>query len=145
MNDVGQAIRKGFFNALNGNITIEGGIIPIVDEKLDLQITEQDYYMLIGDQNENPANNKCAWAREVDVTITIANRRKATNSKTGVESVSDQMLQIIFPTRTSFGISVSSPFSLSYVRLTNSSYNLSPIEGGFLITKQLVFKTRITQ
>jgi hypothetical protein len=148
MNDAGQAIRKGFYNALNNAIAIPGDPInkvPVVDEKLDLNITEHDLYMLIGGQQAAAANTKSTWGKEVDLNITIVNRRKATNTKTIIEDIADQMLQILFPTRTTFGLSVSAPFRLSYVKYISDSYTFEKIADGWQISKQMIFKARITQ
>jgi hypothetical protein len=145
MNDAGQAVRKGFYEALNGQITIEGSPIPIVDEKLDLNITEHTLYMLIGGQQATGANTKTTWGKEVDLNITVVNRRKATNTKTIIEDIADQMLQILFPTRTTFGLSVGAPFNLSYVKYISDSYTFEKITDGWQISKAMIFKTRITQ
>lgn len=148
MNDVGEAARKGFYNALNNVIAIPGdpvNKVPIVDEKLDLNITENDLYMLIGGQQETATNTKTTWGNEVDLSITIVNRRKATNSKTTIENIADQMLQILFPTRTTFGLSVDAPLRLSYTKYMNSQYTFEKLVDGWQINKQLIFKTRITQ
>jgi hypothetical protein len=148
MNDEGQAVRKGFFNALNDAIAVPGDPIqkvPIVDEKLDLNITEHDLYMLIGGQQAITANTKQTWGKEIDLNITVVNRRKATNTKTIIENIADQMLQILFPTRTSFGLSIEAPFNLSYVKYISNSYTFEKLADGWQISKQMIFKTRITQ
>lgn len=145
MNDVGEAVRKGFYDALNGQITFDGAPIPIVDEKLDLNITDNDLYMLIGGQQATVVNTKSTWAKEADLNITIVNRRKATNTKTTIENIADQMLQILFPTRTTFGLSIGSPFNLSYVKYVSDSYTFEKLAEGWQISKQMIFKIRITQ
>lgn len=148
MRDVGTAIRKSYYNALNEQVFIEGSPIPIVDEKLDQNITEHDLYMLIGAQTENGTDNKTHWVREVDITIMVVNRRKATNTKTLVEDICNQIMQVLFPAKNTVTLSIENPFKLSYARLLN------PGEYGFLkndttgiyqISKQLTFRNRITQ
>lgn len=148
MNDAGQAVRTGFYNALNNAVDIPGDPInkvPIVDEKLDLNITEHDLYMLIGGQQASAANTKSTWGKEVDLNITVVNRRKATNTKTIIENIADQMLQILFPTRTTFGLSINAPFNLSYVKYVSDSYTFEKTQDGWQISKAMIFKTRITQ
>lgn len=150
MKDVGTVVRKAFYNALNNQVAVPGDPIakvPIVDEKLDLNITETDLYMLIGEQSEDreATQIKGYKASETLITITIVNRRKATNSKTLVEQVSDDMLGIIFPTTNGFGISLDSAFNLSYVKTTGSEYSFGKTDDGFSIIKKTTFKTRITQ
>ena len=148
MTDPGQAVRKAFFDALNNQINNPENSatkVPVVDEKLDGNITEHDLYMLIGGQQETSVNNKTTWADEVDLSITIVNRRKATNSKTTIEHITTQMLQILFPDRLTYGITVSNPFRLSYVKKVNGQYAFVRLADGWQISKPIIFKTRITQ
>lgn len=148
MNDFGKAVRTAFFTALNQAVTSPeggGGFIPVVDQKLDEQITEHDLYILIGAQNETPGAVKTVWAKEVDLTVTICNRRKSTNSKVLVEDIASQISTILFPSRTSFGITLAAPFKLSYVKETNAEYEFFKLESGWQVTKQTTFKTRLTQ
>ena len=148
MNDAGEVVRKAFYVALYNAVAIPGDPInkvPIVDEKLDLNITEHDLYMLIGGQQATAANTKSTWAKEVDLNITVVNRRKATNTKTTIENIADQMLQILFPTRTEFGLSIGAPFNLSYVKYVSDSYAFEKLADGWQISKAMIFKTRITQ
>lgn len=149
MTDPGQAVRKSFYDAINNQIdNPENPVnkIPVVDEKLDLNITEHDLYILIGNQSDSPGGVKTVWAHEVDLTLTIVNRRKATNSKTLIENIATQIYQILFPTRTSFGITIPSPFKLSYVkRQPAAEYQFERTADGWTISKAVPFKTRITQ
>jgi len=145
MRDIGTPVRKAFFNALSGNVSIEAGAIPVVDEKLDARITETNLYILIGAQNETDKSNKTNWVGEVDILLTIVNRRKATNTKTIVESIAEQILQILFPTRTTLGLSVEEPYHLSWCRSVERDYSFSKIEDGFEIAKRLNFRLRIVQ
>lgn len=148
MNDSGQVVRKAFFNALNDQISNPENSstkIPIVDEKLDLNITEADLYLLIGGQVSTAGNNKQVWADEVDLNITIVNRRKATNSKTTIETIAGDVLQVLFPTRTTFGINIETPFKLSFVKKVSDSYVFDKQADGWEIKKSIIFKTRVTQ
>ena len=146
MIDIGQKLRKSYFDALDGNLTWDGGAVPVVDEKLDVQITDQDVYIIMTAQNEVDANNKTYWARECDIELRIINRRKATNTKEVVENVSDQVLTLLYPTKNTTVLAIDSPLSLTYSRLTNAEYDpLAQTEDGFVISKKLVFKNRITQ
>lgn len=147
MRDTGQVVRKAFFDALNNQVDNPENSavkIPIVDEKLDLNITEADLYMLIGGQQATPANTKQSWADEVDLNITIVNRRKATNSKTTIETIANDVLGIIFPSRTSFGIIISSPFKLSIVKRISDNYVFEQTPDGWEIKKSIIIRTRIT-
>lgn len=146
MLDVGQKLRASYFDALDGNLTWDGAAVPVVDEKLDTQITDQDVYIIMTSQNEIDANNKSYWARECDIELVIVNRRKATNTKEVVEDVSNQVLTLLFPDKNTTVLSIASPLALTYARLTSAEYNpLVQTEDGFQISKKLIFKNRITQ
>lgn len=145
MIDIGTPARKAFFDALNEQVAnTEGGIIPIVDEKLDARITEHDLYILIGAQNETGRDNKTNWVGEVDILLTVYNRRKTTSTKTVIEDIARQILSIVFPTRTTLGITISPPYNLTYARLTDRDYAFEKVESGFEIAKRMTFKMRIT-
>lgn len=148
MNDSGKEVRTAFYNALNNQVSNPENSatkVPIVDEKLDLNITEADLYMLIGGQQSLPANTKQSWVDEVDLNITIVNRRKATNSKTTIETIAADVLRIVFPTRTSFGITINAPFRLSIVKRISDSYQFNQTADGWEIKKSIILRTRITQ
>lgn len=148
MNDTAGAIRKAYFEALNNMVANpDGGVtaIPVVDEKLDLNITEHDLYILISGQAGTPRDVKNMWVKEEDINITVVNRRKATNSKLLIENIADQILTIIFPTRTTNGLSIESPFKLTYARLINDQTNFEKLQDGWQVSKSLIFKNHITQ
>lgn len=148
MNDTAGAIRKAYFEALNSQVNHpEGGpaLIPVVDQKLDLLITEHDLYILISGQAGTPRDVKSMWAKEEDINITVVNRRKATNSKLLVENIADQILTIILPTRTTNGLAIEAPFKLTYARLISDQTNFDKTNDGWAVSKSLIFKNHITQ
>lgn len=145
MIDVGTPIRKSYFNVLNEQVMFNDAIIPIVDEKLDARVTEHTLYMLIDSQEERPGDNKTRYACEVDLTITVINRRQVTNSKTAVEDIAGQMLALLFPAKNQWAISVAAPLSLTYARLLEASYRFEKTDDGFNIMKRMTFRNRITQ
>jgi hypothetical protein len=144
MRDIGTPARKAIYNALFDQVVIDSGKIPIVDEKLDARISETNLYILIGAQDEQEKGNKTNWVGEVDILLTVVNRRKATNTKTIVESITDQIKQILFPTRTTLGVTLESPFQLSWMRSINRDYQFTKVEDGFEIAKRLTYRLRIT-
>jgi hypothetical protein len=148
MNDSGGKIRKAYYEALFEQVSHPEGaatFIPVVDEKLDLNITEHDLYILISGQAGTPKEVKCMWAKEEDINITVVNRRKATNSKLLIENISDQILTIILPTRTTNGLSIEAPFKLTYARLISDQTNFERIADGWQVSKSLIFRNHITQ
>ena len=145
MRDFGQVVRKGFYDALKNVIIVNNTTLPIVDQKLDVNLSEADLYILIGAQNETPVNTKSYFASEVDLVISVVNKRKSTNTKTLIEDAFNQILQIVFSDRLSYGVTVTAPFKLSYIKKNDGQYSFIKDEVGFQISKEITFKTRIIQ
>jgi hypothetical protein len=148
MIDTGQQLRASYVAALNGNLSYEGSPVPIVDEKLDVQISEHDIYVMCMDQVEDAeaVKVKSHFSNETLLTLMVINQRRSTNTKEVVENVSNQILNILFPTVTTVGFTLSSPLKLVYAHYVNGEYN--PVvqnEQGFIISKKLLFKNRLTQ
>lgn len=145
MIDIGTQLRKSYYDVLHDQVLVNSGEVPIVDEKLDTQLSEHDLYMLIDAQAERPTDNKTKYASEIDITIRIVNRRQATNSKTAVEDIANQMLTLLFPAKNQWALTVSDPLHLTYARLQEADYEFQKTDAGFNIMKRMVFRNRITQ
>lgn len=146
MRDAGTAIRKAFFNALGGEVEIEGSKIPFVDEKVDEEITEHDLYVAMSTQRDEYRGNKSYFASEIIISLVILQRSNATVKKSDVESVSNQIMQIVIPSVGSHGLTIESPFRITYLKKDNSQTEAARLEDGtYVIAKQLNFRIRITQ
>lgn len=146
MIDVGQKLRKAYFDLLDGNITYGGKTVPVVDEKLEMNINDTELYVIFTSQNEVNVNTKSNWIREVEMAIRVVNYRQSTNTKEAVENVSSQILNILFPTKNTNSVSLDSPLKLSMAVLMNSEYNpVVQTENGFFVSKVLVIKNRVIQ
>lgn len=148
MKDIGTLLRQAYFEALQGQVVYEGNAIPFVDEKLDIDINEQNIYVLFTTQDEEGSGvqNKTKFVSEVLLKMVIVNQRQATNTKETVEDISNQILETLFPSRTQWNLSLDNPLSLTYARFVSGQYNpLVQTDQGFQISKVLTFKNRITQ
>lgn len=146
MIDIGQKLRKAYFNVLSGHLFYNGSPVPVVDEKIESNIAENELYVMFMTQNEQNMNTKTYWGRECELVVTIVNHRLATNTKEAVENVSTQILELLFPSRNSNALNLESPLKLSLAYLTNAEYNpLTKTDTGFFVSKVLVFKNRVIQ
>lgn len=146
MRDAGTAIRKAYFEALDNKIFIEGAPVPVVDEKLDEQITEQDIYITLSTQSENVRSNKVYFASEINISVVIVQRSGSAVNKSTVEYVSDEILKIALPSVGNNGLTIDSPFRLTYVKQDTSQTEAAALTlGSFVVAKQLNFRNRITQ
>ena len=56
-----------------------------------------------------------------------------------------QGLEISLPARTTNGLTIESPFKLTYARLINDQTNFERLQDGWQVSKSLIFKNHITQ
>lgn len=147
MNDIGQKLRKSYFQALNGNITYEGGVIPIVDEKLDANITTHDIYVLMQEQNETEVPNRTIPITDCDMNMRIVARLSDSGNKEVVENISNQILNLLFPVYNRNALTIDSPLILLYAKKTGAEYLplIKGQDGNFISSKTLTIKNRITQ
>lgn len=146
MRDAGTSLRKSFFEALDNQIFVEGAAIPVVDEKLDEQITEQDIYIALTTQTDNDRSNKSYFAHEIDIATLIVQRTKAAISKATIEYVNDRILQIILPSVGNHGLTIDAPFRVTYVKQVSGQTQTARLDNGdYVIAKQTNFRNRITQ
>lgn len=146
MIDYDTGLRKGYYDVLNGNVTVNGSVIPVVDEKLDTQLTEHDIYIKLTTQNVTQGNNKSYFAANVDLNIDIVQRTDTVASKLTIDDVADQVYTLLFPTRNTTAIVLPSPLKLTFAHLQNSTTEPTRKETvGFITIKTLTFLNRVTQ
>lgn len=145
MRDPGFYIRKAYKNALTGNVTNKGSAVPVVDEKLHENMRD-DIYIMFSTQSEEDKPNKSYFASVVNLAVLIVNRKESAVQKSVVEDVSNQILQIIIPTITTHGLTIDSPFKISFVKRDSTNTGGAKLDDGdFIIVKQINFRNRITQ
>lgn len=144
MRDVGTPLRKGYYNALDGNLTIGATNIPVYDGKVEGSISH-DVYVLIQDSSTVSKNSMDHFAYETTITIDIKQRLKAVVSHEQIETISDQIHQIVKPTPRTLGVTIDSPFKLIIIAVDNNNTD-RPAEvntGEFMVSKSLRFRNHI--
>lgn len=144
MRDVGTAVRKAIYTAIYGNVKWEGAAVPVADEKLDKLITDSNLYILFDTQTETQINVKCHYATSVNLNIRVVQKRQATNSKTVVEDLANQIMQILKPTKLATGFTLPAPFKLSLFNISSAEYQFTEDQNGFIIWKLITTTTRLT-
>jgi len=146
MLDEGSAIRKSYADALEGNITYNAAVIPVVDDKVKMD-TKPDLYVRVTSQSATPKNGLHYWANDVDVVLDIINVRENTGNRKWVESIANQIKTIVLPTRNTYGITIAAPFKLIQVKvIADDSDPLTKVEANtYFINKRLVFRNHIIQ
>jgi hypothetical protein len=146
MRDSGYQLRKAFFDALNGVVEFNSTAVPVVDGKLETLPTD-GVFIVFGDQTDTDKSNKNSYAIETIFDLAVVDKRKSTGSKKDVEEVCDAVLQVIKPTLNTHGLTIASPFKITYVKfLTGLAASVAMSElNQFIQVKRIQFIIRITQ
>lgn len=146
MLDYDTGLRKGYYDVIRGNVFIGGSEIPVVDEKLDSQLTEHDIYIKLTTQNAVQQNNKKYFAANVDLNIDIVQITASVASKLTVDDVADQVYGLLFPTRKQIAVELDPPLKLAQAYMQNSTTEPTREHTkGFLTIKTLTFFNRVIQ
>ena len=142
MTDFGTKLREAYVAALDG-ILYGGASVPIVDDKLE--ITSQ-VYMRLTTQNMTSANTKSYFAGECDVLIQVISTQKSAVAKSIVEAICTDIMNILFPSVATNGLSIGGSYKISYAKLTNSTNTTAiQVADGIEISKTLTIKNRVIQ
>lgn len=114
----------------------------MADEKIEV---ESDFYIYFGSQSDTIVPNKTRFIGLVNLEVVIVQRSKTVIDKSPVEAAANQILQIIFPTPGTFGVSLNDPYSLTYVKFSSGQTLAQETDKGFIQTKTITFTNRITQ
>lgn len=148
MREAGTQVRTSIYNALNGNVTIDTDPVGVFDGKFEeIANIDEGVWIIIGEQTSNDQSNKHQFASEEGIEILIANKTKNVGGKEIVESVSDEVMDIILPTVSTHGLTIASPFSIVFVKYDNSRANKvdQAIAKQFDNLKTLNFLIRVIQ
>jgi hypothetical protein len=145
MRDSGYKLRKAFFTALDGQLTINSNALPVVDGKLE-SLPADGVFVVFGDQSDEDKSNKGAFVVQTTFDLAVVDKRKATSSKKDVEDVCDQILQIIKPNIAGHGLTIESPFVITSLKyLSGLAVSVEVALNEFIQVKRIQFIIRITQ
>lgn len=101
MIEVNRLFRKAAFEALSGNLTYEGGQVPVYDEKLGAETN--NIYVLLQSQSTTNSNTFSSFATAGTLVIQVVHKSWDGVTKDVIENITGQILQILFPTPQSSG------------------------------------------
>lgn len=146
MMDSGTQLRRAYYTALNGNLTVNGGPVPVFDGKVEGSITN-DVYVLFTQQDSTSKNSMSHFAVETIIGIDIKQRIPSSVSNEDIEDVANQILQIVKPTPRTLGVSLTAPLSLVIIKVENNDNNRAQQidTNNFMVTKSLRLRNHIVQ
>lgn len=96
MRDVSGAIRKKYFELLNGVITYDSIAVPVYNKYLPNTITAP-YYIVIDTISSVNIATKTSHITDTSVQLSIFTKDTTANSGKAVDYIADQIYQIIWP------------------------------------------------
>lgn len=147
MRDYGLVVRKAFYDKLNGQINSgpDNFIVPVVDEKVEND-QNSDLFIALKSQNVTQQDSKSTKRAVCQINLDIVQFTKTAASKTLLDYIADQILFLIYPNERMHSLQAIEGYQISVSKL--DSMETSPfqaVDGGFLITKTLIFSNRINQ
>ena len=146
MKDHGTALRTGYVEAFVDNLDLNGIKVPIVDGMVS-QLPAIGIFGVFGSQQDTDKSNKDKWVFETSLDFAIVDKRKVSAGKKDVESIGDQVLQIVFPTIKTYGIIIAAPFNITFIKYLSGvaeDVMLDSMNHPVMI-KRFQFINRITQ
>lgn len=125
MKNVMKPVIDAWFDLLDGNIVIGDDVIPVFKE--DPANYTTGHYVLLQAESETDDSNKTAFVTNPVVVVDIVTVHSVSVKRSVVESIDDQIRQIVWPTRkcalvtTGFQISNVTPSSANYLEEDDGS------------------------
>lgn len=110
----------GYYQCLAGNITYNGAPVNVYNVAVDSG--DKFHYILIRPESESDGSNKSSFVTNPVVVIDIVTVHDGSIDASVVESIDDQIRQLLFPTRNAIGIEIDADFQLLNVIARNSTY-----------------------
>lgn len=109
MKDTKKILRTAIYNAL-GSITYNSVAVPVKEEKLNSTQAPDVYILLMNQQETAVERNSSAWITRSEIDIQIIQKTAFGVSKDPIDTVYESVLEVIFPTIGTIGITVPAGF-----------------------------------
>ena len=116
MRDTMDILEMAVYNALNGQLSYNSVNIPVYDEKRRVGQSDNIYVILSTQQESEIETNDCAFVTLSSIDIEILHKTDYEVSKTVINNISNQILQILIPTQVTTGLAGVSGYQLLHVR-----------------------------
>lgn len=120
MIEVNKLFRKAVYEALNGNLTFDAAIVPVFDEKV-IQAEGNSQYVILQSQSNTQQNTFSSFNTDTTLIIQVVAKSWDGVSKDPIDDISNQILQILFPTPNTTGLITQAGIQICNARLQSSS------------------------
>lgn len=144
MRNTKKKIREAYYNALSGSITLNGAPVPVVSGFTNAENILANH-IIIDEMNETEKDStQQSWGNETIVQLQLVSFALNSVSFDDLDEMEDQILQILFPTQKTVGISVT---GFELLNLTKDSSNdiVEQDEAGSVVRRIIRFRQDIRQ
>lgn len=127
MKDTKKILRHAVFNALDGNITLNGNPVPVYDEKNG----NESVYILLSNQQEFDDSPDGSFITRSTIDYEVVQQTGFSVSKDAIDDINEQILDIIIPTQGTTGLTIPTGFQFHHVKRESSrslAFEISPTE-----------------
>lgn len=127
MKDTKRILRQAIFNALDGNITLNGNPVPVYDEKNE----NENVYILLSNQQEFDDSPDGSFITRSTIDYEVVQQTGYSVSKDDIDDINEQILEILIPTQGTTGLTIPSGFQFHNVKRESSrslAFEISPTE-----------------
>ena len=138
-------LRHACGDLLDGNLSWQGVNVPVSDEKRRIG-DDVTLYVTFGTQTESDDNTSDAFITDSSIEIQILHKTEFEVSKDALDTVSNQILEILMPTASTDGFEVQNLFQITCVRRTNAiTRNFSISDSQTIVGKIITITCKIVQ
>lgn len=146
MRDAQYPLRMAIYGVLTGNLTYDGDVVKLYDEKKKVGSTD-NVYILMGTQLSTPTDdNDCAWITTETIDLEILHRSEYEVTKDFIDQLSGQMYELLMPTKLTSSLPDPNLMSIQYFDLQRAltrSVEISSTET--IISKIITFTCKVIQ
>jgi len=147
MRDTHYLIRRAFYAVLQGQVTYAGQIVNFYDEKKKASSSDNVYAIFSTQQSSRSQDsNDSTWITDERIDIEITQKQGFEVTKDFIDDVSNQMYQLLMPTRGQDALPVQNEMQFRNVELETAltrSVQISPTET--IISKVITFSLQAVQ
>lgn len=110
MREVAKALKQAVAGVVDGNLTYDGDNVPLFDGKIEEKVNT--YVLIVASDQATEDEPFDLPLVTMNLSFIIVNKRHATAQSAVLEDLSDQIKQLINPTKNTEGFTLAAPFHL---------------------------------
>ncbi len=118
--DAERVFRRAIFDALDGNVTYNGNVVPVYDEFAS--DNAPNLFIVLGNQYADDRRNFAKFVTGSVIVIDIVHHQNRAMTKDVVDDVAESIKGILMPSISGTGLTLEAGFSVNNLYRETSSY-----------------------